>query len=130
MPHALINLTPPGFLAAPSTLQRIPATCGAADIIATGNGQIGTDVTTTVLNPLGFPFVGYGVVQLNVPFCNCTIVHDFTLLVGGPSHTLSLPNNPTLIGIVVYSQGLDFLAPGGCPDPTFTLTDGYAFQVQ
>ncbi len=118
------------FLAAPTTLLRIPATCGAADIIAAGNAQIGTDVHTTVLNPLGFPFVGYGLTLLNVPFCNCTIVHEFTLLVGGASQTLSLPNNPALFGVGIFIQGLDFLAPGGCPDPTFTLTDGYGFQIQ
>jgi hypothetical protein len=118
------------YVGLPTTLTRIPATCGAADIIATGTGQIGTDVTTTVLNPLGIPFVGYGVLPLSAPFCNCTIVHEFAVLFTGPQHTFPIPNNPTLMGIAVYSQGLDFLAPGGCPDPLLTLTDGYAFIVQ
>lgn len=117
-------------LAAPSTLQRFPVACGAADIIATGNGQIGTSVITTVLNPLGFPFIGYGLTQLLVPFCNCTVAHDFTVLAGGPSHTLSIPNNAGLIGIAIYIQGLDFLAPGGCANPMLTLTDGYSFVIQ
>lgn len=114
----------------PSTLVRIPATCGAADITATGNGEIGTDVTTTILNPLGIPFVGYGILPLGAPFCGCTLVHEFAALLGGPQHTFPLPNNPTLIGIVVLIQGLDFLAPGGCPNPPLTLTDGYQFTIQ
>lgn len=114
----------------PTTLARIPATCGAADIVATGSGQIGTDVTTTVLNPLGIPFIGYGVLPLSAPFCGCTIVHEFAVLFTGPQHTFPIPNNPTLMGIAVYSQGLDFLAPGGCPDPLLTVTDGYVFTVQ
>jgi hypothetical protein len=117
-------------LALPSTLQRFPHSCGAADIIATGNGQIGTDVITTILNPVGFGFIGYGVTAIGFPFCNCTIAHEFSLLLLGPSHTLSLPFNPTFIGIPLFIQGLDFLAPGGCPDPMFTLTDSYAFVVQ
>jgi hypothetical protein len=118
------------YLDAPTTLQRIPASCGAAGVVATGNGEVGTDVITTVLNPAGFGFVGYGASQLMLLFCTCTIVHDFSLLVPGPSHTLSLPYNPTLVGIQLWIQGLDFLAPGGCPDPLFTLTDGYSFTVQ
>ena len=92
--------------------------------------EIGTDVTTTILNPLGFPFVGYGVTSLGVPFCGCTVLHEFSFLVGGPQHSLSLPNNPTLFGVQVLMQGLDFLAPGGCPDPMLTLTDGYTFTIQ
>lgn len=114
----------------PSTLVRIPATCGAADITAAGNGEIGTNVTTTILNPLGIPFVGYGTLPLGAPFCGCTLVHEFAALLGGPQHTFPLPNNPTLIGIVVLIQGLDFLAPGGCPNPPLTLTDGYQFTIQ
>ncbi len=118
------------YLAKPTTVSRIPASCGAADIKVNGNAEIGTNVRTTVLNPLGLPLVGYGLAAVGLPFCNCTIVHDFTLLVGGPSHTLSLPNNPVFFGITLYTQGLDFLAPGGCPDPLFTLTDGFSFTVQ
>jgi hypothetical protein len=118
------------YLALPSTLQRFTMSCGAMDIIATGNGQIGTDVITTVLNPVGIGFIGYGVTGFAVPFCNCTIGHDYVLLLIGPSHTLSLPFNPMFLGTQLFMQGLDFLAPGGCPDPMFTLTDTYAFVIQ
>ena len=118
------------YLALPSTLQRFPMSCGAMDIVATGNGQIGTDVITTVLNPVGFGFIGYGLTGFAVPFCNCTIGHDYVLLVLGPSHTLSLPFSPSLFGLQIFMQGLDFLAPGGCPAPMFTLTDTYGFVIQ
>ncbi len=120
------------YLGKATTLQRLPATCGAADIIATGNGEIGTDLITTVLNPLGFAFVGYGLTSFGpgLPFCNCTVLHDFSFLAGGPQSTLSLPFTPSLIGLQLRIQGLDFLAPGGCPDPLFTLTDGYEVTIQ
>ena len=65
-----------------------------------------------------------------MPFCSCTVLHEFSFLVGAPQHALSLPNNPALFGYQLLVQGLDFLAPGGCPDPLFTLTDGYSFSIQ
>ncbi|HEX6811842.1 MAG TPA: hypothetical protein VF384_09495 [Planctomycetota bacterium] len=117
-------------LAMPTTLQRFPLSCGAMDILVTGNGQIGTDVITTIQNPLGFGFIGYGLTGFVVPFCNCTIGHDYVLLLLGPSHTLSVPYDPTLFGTQLFMQGLDFLAPGGCPDPMFTLTDAYSLTIQ
>lgn len=118
------------LLSKPTTLQRLPGACGAAGITATGNAEIGTDLVTTILNPVGIPFIGYGLTALGVPFCNCTVLHDFTVLVAGPQSTLPLPNNPALFGFQLLIQGLDFLAPGGCPDPLFTLTDGYTLTVQ
>lgn len=119
------------YVGVPSTLARLPASCGSADIKASGTGQIGTDVRTTIVNSqLGLGFIGYGLTPLGIPFCNCTVLHDFAVLLLGPSHTFPLPFDPTLIGTQVFIQGLDFLASGGCPDPLFTLTDGYVFTVQ
>jgi hypothetical protein len=118
------------LLGRPSTLQRLPVGCGAATLNATGSCEIGTDVVSTVIGPIGFPFLGYGLTQLGVPYCNCTILHDFLFLVGGAQHTLALPNQASFIGTTILIQGLDFLAPGGCPDPLLTLTDGYSFTIQ
>lgn len=118
------------FFGKPSTLVRIPATCGTMDISATGNGELGTDVVTTLKNPAGFGFIGFGTQPLVFPFCNCTVVHDFAVLLFGSQITFPIPNNPIFVGAQIYTQGLDFLAPGGCPDPIFTLTDGYQFTVQ
>lgn len=117
----------------PSTLQRIAATCGAADLFTSGNGEVGTDMVTTVLNPLGIPFIGYGTSLIGLPLlpgCGCLVLHDYAFLVLGPQHLLSLPNNPSLTGTLIAIQGIDFLAPGGCTDPLLTLTDGYSFTIQ
>lgn len=111
--------------------QRYPDSCGLAGIKATGNGQIGTDVITQVTGPQALPLVGYGTVRIGAPFCNCTIGHEF-LIIAGPTqtHTLSLPNSPAAVGVQILIQGIDFLAPGGCNDPLFTLTDTLSFTVQ
>lgn len=117
----------------PSTLQRIPATCGAADIYSSGTGEVGTDVVSTVLNPVGIPFVGYGTAVVGLPLlpnCSCLVLHNYVFLALGPQHVLSLPNNPSLAGTLIVLQGVDFLAPGGCNDPLLTLTDGYQFTIQ
>jgi hypothetical protein len=117
-------------LGKPPTLARVPAACGSAGIVTSGNAEIGTDVVTTIVNPVGVPFVGYGLNALGAPLCGCIVLHDFLFVANGPQHTLSLPFDPALLGFVVWLQGLDFLAPGGCPGLPFTLTDGYTLVVQ
>ncbi len=119
------------FLGLPSNWTRAPHSCGIMDLKTTGNGQIGTDVTTQVVNPQVLPLIGYGTTPFGIPFCNCTLGHEFLMIVGPtPVHTLSLPNNPGVVGVQILIQAIDFLAPGGCPDPTFTLTDTLSFTVQ
>jgi hypothetical protein len=121
------------FLAQPTTVARIPAGCGP-DIKVNGNAQIGTDVRTTLLNPLGFPFIGYGTTPLGVPAlpgCSCLVGHDFAVLLGGNVSTISIPNNPSLNGALVLVQGLDAFAPGPCFSPIpLSLTDYFSFTVQ
>jgi YVTN family beta-propeller protein len=97
--------------------------CGAATISVTGHPNTGFSVTTSLANIVGFPFVGYGLTAIGVPFCGCTIGHDWVAAAAGSSSTLTIPATPGLIGLSVFAQGLDFLAPGGCPDPLLTLTD-------
>ena len=124
------------FLAKPTTLQRIPAACGTAGIKVTGNGEIGTIVRTTILTPTAIPFVGYGLAQLGLPLCGCTLVTDFVssgLLFAGATSALPLPNDPAVIGAQIYIQGVDldvFSAPGCLGLPLFTLTDGFSVTVQ
>lgn len=121
------------FLSKPTTLLRLTGGCGQAGISATGTGEIGTDVVTTITNPVGLPFVGYGITPFGLQACTCTVLHDFTLLVNGPQHTLSLPNAPAIVGFVLLIQGVDFLAPTTCTQAPFdvlTLTDGYSMVVQ
>ena len=128
------------LLTKPSTATRFPAACGTTGIKFHGNAEIGTDVRTTVLNPVGFPFVGYGLTQIGLPAlpgCGCIIGHDFTLLFSTPlppaaaSHTLSIPNAPGVIGLPILVQGMDLFAPGGCTQPLdLTLTDYFRFVIQ
>ena len=128
------------YLAKPSTVVRTPAACGTTGIKVSGNGEIGTDVRTTITGAVGFPFVGYGTTPIGAPIlpgCLCIVGHDFAVLQSVPlapvasSSTLSVPNNVSLIGTVIYMQGLDAFAPGGCTTPLdFTLTDYFSFTVQ
>lgn len=118
------------FLSKPTTLSRLPASCGAAGIQATGTGEVGTDVITTITGAQGIPFVGYGVTLFGLPFCGCTIVHDYLVLLPTTQSTLAIPNNPALLAVSLYIQGLDLGGLGGCPNPVFTLTDGYSFTIQ
>lgn len=123
------------FLPKTSSITRINASCGAGDIATYGNGEIGTAVRTKLTGSLGFPLIGYGLNLLGLPLfalgCpQCTAVHDFAILVAGSQNTLQLPNTPSLVGTTLYTQGVDFLAPGGCPDPLFTVTDGFSVVIQ
>ncbi len=121
---------PPGnWLMRANPFVRAEHSCGAADITQVGSGHIGTSVVTTVQNAQAFPFVGYGLIQLAIPFCNCTVAHDFSFVVTGATGTLPIPSNQALIGLEIFTQGLDFLATGGCNDPLFTLTDSYSFLI-
>lgn len=128
------------LLTKPSTATRFPAACGTAGIKLNGNAEVGTDVRTTVTNPVGFPFIGYGLTQIGLPVipgCACTLGHDFMLLFSTPlppaaaSHTLSIPNVPGVVGLPILVQGMDLFAPGGCTQPLdFTLTDYFRFVIQ
>ena len=119
------------LLAKPTTLTRIPASCGAMGIRATGNAEIGTEVTVTLTNSFaGLGYVGFGLVPSFLPFCNCTLLHDWQLIYPGLQITVTVPFNPGFIGVPVFIQGLDLFAPGGCPDPTLTLTDGFSAILQ
>lgn len=121
---------PPGnWLMRANPFVRSEHSCGAAGITQIGSGAVGTSVVTTVLNATAFPFVGYGVLPIGAPFCNCTIAHEFAVAVGAASSTLVIPPTPTLVGIEILTQGIDFLATGGCPDPMFTLTDSFSFTI-
>lgn len=123
------------YLARPSTLQRFAASCGgSADLKVQGNAEIGTAVRTTVTTPAGLPIVVYGLtsaIQLIDPNCGCFFGTTLDLVVFGSSSTLTVPNRPSLMGLRVFTQGADLLAPGGCVSPApITVTDFYSFVVQ
>lgn len=118
------------LLSKPTTLARLPAACGTTGIQATGNAEVGTDVITTISGAQGIPFVSYGLTFFNLPFCGCSLVHDFIVLAPGVQSTLSIPNSPSLFGFALYIQGVDLGSTTGCQDPLFALTDGYALTIQ
>jgi len=120
------------LLKRPSTVQRIPASCSPVAIDMAGNAEVGTDIVVTMIDPVGIPLISYGLNLLLAPICGtCTLVHDLTFTVVGGQHVFSIPPNPTLAGIAVYAQGVDYQAPGGCTSPFLvTGTDGFVFTIQ
>lgn len=122
------------YLGKPSTLARLPGGCGTADISTVGNAEIGTDVTTTILNPVGIPFIGYGVTPLGFPLpgCSCLALHEFLVLNQASQFTLSVPNTPSIVGVLILTQGMDLLGPATCLNLAvpLALTDGYSFTIQ
>ena len=120
-----------GLVYIPGTgrLTRAVHGCGPTTITPIGHPDIGHTVQTTVGNTTGFPFVGFGGINVGAPFCGCTVGHEWTIAVLGPTVALPIPANPTLVGVQVFIQGLDFLGTGGCVDPLLTLTDTITLTI-
>lgn len=110
-------------------LSRATHGCGTVDVFVTGSPNIGGQVEFTVENATGFPFLGFGTTSLNLPFCNCTVGHEWAASVGAATATLPIPTSASLIGADVYMQGMDFLGTGGCPSPQFALTDTVTISI-
>lgn len=104
-------------------LSRIAHGCGPMKITPTGHPGIGHTITTKLTNTTGFPFVGFGLASLGLPFCGCTIGHEWAAVAPGGTVPFAIPSNPALIGVDLYIQGLDFLGTGGCADPQLALSD-------
>lgn len=114
-----------GLVYVPGTgrLVRSEIGCGLTTIQVTGHPAIGSTIETAIGNFSAVPVVGYGILNLGLPFCGCTIGHDWSLAAIGATSTFTLPPNPGLIGAELFIQGADLFGPGGCPDPLLTLTD-------
>ncbi|MBL8731978.1 MAG: hypothetical protein JNN13_06380 [Planctomycetes bacterium] len=114
-----------GLVYIPGTgrLERSAHGCGATTIHVTGHPEIGNVIEFTLGNTTGFPLVGFGLTNISVPFCACTIGHEWAVAIFGNTVQLPVPPNPTLIGMQVLTQGMDLLGAGGCADPLLTLTD-------
>jgi hypothetical protein len=122
-------------LARPGTVVRVPASCGgAAQAGVYGNAEIGTDVRTTITGATAVPLVIYGVTQLGVqldPVCGCILGPSLDVVVATATSTLRIPDDPMVIGITIYTQGVDLFASGSCSQPfAHTLTDWFAFTAQ
>jgi hypothetical protein len=110
-------------------LTRASLGCGPTTIAVTGHPQIGSPITWEVGATTGFPWLGFGLNGLSLPFCGCTIAHDWAVALPGSSITFSLPGLPTVIGVQLFTQGLDLLGTGGCPSPQLTLTDAITLTI-
>lgn len=115
----------------PPITAEFPIACGAAGIKVTGNAEIGTNVYTSVTNSaFGLGLICYGLFPLFVPFCNCTVAHELTVIVGANDHTMQIVPSWATIGLNVYVQAIDLFGSGGCPDPFLTLTECRSFTIQ
>jgi hypothetical protein len=101
-----------------------PPACGPATISVTGAPHIGGSVTTTIggTGP-GLPLIGYGFFPGSGAFCGCNIGHNWLLSIVGTVHTLGIPCDPALIGVLLGIQGAGLGTPGGCPNPMVSITN-------
>lgn len=123
------NILGLGYIPGTGRLTRAAHGCGPTTIFVTGNPNIGGTVEFTVGNTTGIPLVGFGQTALGVPFCGCTVGHEWAVALVGASASFTIPPNPVFVGANVYAQGVDFLGAGGCPDPMLTLTDTITIAV-
>jgi hypothetical protein len=105
------------------SVQRLVHHCGNATLFAHGDPGIGGGVTVHLGGATGVPFVGFGVAPAAVPFCGCTIGHEWAVATAGTTTSLVIPANAALLGLQVGMQGLDLFGTGGCADPAIVLTD-------
>lgn len=105
------------------SIVRQPHGCGNATLFAHGRTGPGGTVTVHLGATTGVPFVGFGVVPTAVPFCGCTIGHEWALAFAGATSNVAIPMGAGLLGFQVAMQGLDLFGAGGCTDPALGLTD-------
>ena len=77
----------------------------------------------------GQPWLGFGLGWLSAPFCGCTIAHDWSVAVQANSVTWTVPSTESVIGVQLFTQGLDLFGTGGCPSPPVTLTDAIILTI-
>jgi DNA-binding beta-propeller fold protein YncE len=117
------NLLGLAYIPGGGSIVRQAHACGPTTITSVGNASIGGSVTTTLGAVTGLPFIGYGLVVVPLPFCTCTVGHEWSVAAFGGTSVFSIPSVPALIGLVVGIQGADFLGTGGCVSPQLTFTD-------
>ncbi len=115
---------------APGRIQRLSHGCGATTITATGFPTIRGRVTVGIGNVTGVAVVGLGFTLQSLPFCGCTIGHEWWLSLPTPQLTFDIPANPTLLGARFGLQGAEAFGVGGCPSPLVTTTDTMVVTIR
>lgn len=103
--------------------------CGAAALSITGVPEIGTTMTMNLTGTTGVPFLGLGLAVAAVPFCTCTLGHDWSSVSYGSSVGLAVPLATSFLGMVIGAQGADLLGGGGCVSPQVALTDTLVITI-
>ena len=107
-----------------------PSGCGSATLSFSGLPTPGGQpFRATLENFAGAPFVGAGLNPSNLLFCSCTIGHDWTAWVFGPSLLAAVPPNPSLINQSFYLQGADLGTGSGCQALTPGLTNTWRVTI-
>lgn len=107
-----------------------PAGCGTATLEFSGTlTTAGNWLDVNVENASGTVLIGAGLTQLNVPFCGCTIAHEWLAWTNGPSWVIPIPPDPALSGFQFFVQGADITALGSCPANGVTLTSTYRITI-
>lgn len=114
------------------SLGRLPTGCGSTTLTATGNPSIGGSVTFQMGGVAGAPVMAIGFLPLNLPLCPpapCTLGPNPAVSFQAGTYTLVIPCNPFLIGGVIYLQGFDLAAPGGCSSLNLRVTDTVVLTI-
>jgi len=114
---------------AEGSIRRLAHGCGPTTISTVGLPRLGHTVTVALGGLTGTPVMGVGFNLTPLPFCGCTIGHEWLVSFFTGSLPLAIPNNAALSGLAVGVQGLDFLGTGGCPAPQLTLTDTIVLTI-
>lgn len=108
---------------------RLAHGCGPTTISTIGLPRISHTFTVSLGATTGTPFVGLGINLWGLPYCGCTIGHDWFLSFATGSLPVAVPNLNSLRGVTLGLQGLDFLGSGGCASPQLTLTDTIVMTI-
>jgi hypothetical protein len=114
------------------TLTSVGTGCGTTTLAATGNPNIGGNVNFQMSGVAGAPILSLGFLQLGLPLCppvSCTLGPSPQVTIPAGTFSLPLPCNPFLIGGVLYIQGIDLGAPGGCSGLNLRVTDTVVLTI-
>lgn len=117
------NMIGLAFVPGAGRLARTAHGCGPTTITPWGTAAPGGTVSMQLGATVGLPLVGLGLRSTNLPYCTCTIGHEWAKALVGSTLQVTIPGNAALVGLQVHFQGIDLLGNGGCASPQFTATD-------